>query len=348
MKIIFIFIFIFITNISFAAVPEKNATYIINQRFDRSDIPSYITLKKLIWDGSYPSPISMTTSGHTYLACFSKNNPQYGSCPAIGWDNSWHISSTSTGKPVLLTFTEKNTKFTTNIMVNGSMINGSCSIRTDTGFTGAFTLCNYGQTNVTMGIPYSELNKIPFGGIWQAQMKLKIFAGDTRQWGTMTVNITFDITDNKNISIFFPAENSVDNVNVNIPLVKSNSNEYNGSKNIPICLYDGYSNESHNMILSATSYPLVNQVDKKNHIRVDMTVDGKYTSNKENGKQVLNLNIANNPKNNAIRYIMPSTGIGLPQPCSLHTLNLSVNHAKNLSAGSYRGKVDLLFTPSLH
>jgi hypothetical protein len=97
----------------------------------------------------------------------------------------------------------------------------------------------------TFYIEADEIKKIPFGGIWQADLGLNVFLLDhQRTVGLWNVAITLHVRDNNNIAIYFPQFDSatpqVDLKLHTLPTPATPGGEMRGQANLDMCLYDGF------------------------------------------------------------------------------------------------------------
>ncbi|HEI6832213.1 TPA: hypothetical protein SJ417_004504, partial [Yersinia enterocolitica] len=111
------------------------------------------------------------------LVCGSESDTSFGACPTKlkwGW---WDSDGLVPGSNVTLRFTNLKTKATVDLTVTGNMWADAYLVHT--GFTGVVAACYYQSDKVVFEttLPETELRKLPYGGVWVAQMRLK-----TMEW----------------------------------------------------------------------------------------------------------------------------------------------------------------------
>jgi CFA/I fimbrial subunit E len=81
-----------------------------------------------------------------------------------------------------------------------------------------FNCGNYAPSGASLYlyIPADELKKLPFGGIWDATLKLSVKRRYSETYGTYTINITVKLTDKGNIQIWLPQFKSNARVDLNL------------------------------------------------------------------------------------------------------------------------------------
>ncbi|HEI6731398.1 TPA: hypothetical protein SJ159_004685, partial [Yersinia enterocolitica] len=128
---------------------------------------------------------------------------------------------------VKLRFTNIKTKATVDLTVTGSMWGVGCA--GELGFTGLVSTCHTGEVGFEATLPETELRKLPYGGVWVAQMRLK-----TMEWGVDTPigDVVTDIRLNvrSEASIFIP------NSTVKLPVTMTGHSE---PVTVDTCLFDG-------------------------------------------------------------------------------------------------------------
>ncbi|MGT3335428.1 CfaE/CblD family pilus tip adhesin, partial [Yersinia enterocolitica] len=90
------------------------------------------------------------------------------------------------GANVKLRFTNLKTKATVDLTVTGEWRAPRCVYSLPfsngfTGFTGVVSACPWGTVFFEARLPETELRKLPYGGVWDAQMRLK-----TMEWAVDT------------------------------------------------------------------------------------------------------------------------------------------------------------------
>jgi hypothetical protein len=208
-------------------------------------------------------------------------------------------------------------------------------------------------TLLTLFIPENEINKLPFGGIWEATLILKVQRYAGPDLGTYTINITVNLTDKGNIQVWLPAFKTAPQVDLN--LRPKGNGVYVGSNTLDMCLYDGYSTNSESMEIKFSDdsgytgsniYYLskTGETSSKLPYSVSFLLGGR-TLNPKNGQSfTINDPLALEINWNRITAVsMPE--INVPVLCWPAKLFLNAN-VNNPDAGQYKGKLNIIFTPS--
>lgn len=113
------------------------------------------------------------------------------------------------------------------------MVNGCGSF---TGFTGAVTSCRSFLDTIGFEttLPETELRKLPYGGVWVAQMRLKTMEWKDNPLGEVVTDIRLDVR--SEASIFIP------NPTVKFPITMTG--HYSKPVTVDTCLYDGTAGDS--------------------------------------------------------------------------------------------------------
>lgn len=199
-----------------------------------------------IWtqeSGGYDS----TNSGRwglNYWACTSSTSDENGKCPTGKGGYAAYL-------PVYLKFTEKRSGATQTLELQGTReaywYNGNCAMYGDPKpmNQSAQNSCSGDSTdgvNLTLKIPAAELNKLPVGGIWTAQLKILLHNSSETEVYHWDSNITVNLTDNNNQQIYLPEfGEAAPRVDLNLrplPGTKGNQTQMNGSATIDMCLYE--------------------------------------------------------------------------------------------------------------
>ncbi|WP_439212465.1 CfaE/CblD family pilus tip adhesin [Duffyella gerundensis] len=297
--------------------------------------------------------------------CLSSSSPVSGACETAQTPNP------AIPSVVQLEFTElrSNVKATVNLhgskrqysSFNGLYCGGK--VRMNWGHT---HLCetNPDAVKLFLFIPRTEIAKLPFGGIWQATLKLRTGGLYEAYHGTWTANITLHVSDNNNISIYFPqfdsATSQVDLKLHTIPTPATPGGEMRGQANLDMCLYDGFNAQSSRYQVTLTDDQSVsgrpggafsvfrdNQPSTDARRRVDYHASLRY-----NGRdialpnnEVVTLEGINQAEVRPVRLpAIPQPVYCTPAPLSLLTPAFSHISKEN---GSYGGRLRVIFTPSL-
>lgn len=209
-------------------------------------------------------------------------------------------------------------------------------------------------TTLTLYIPAGEINKLPFGGIWEATLIFRVKRYASTTYGTYTVNITVDLTDKGNIQVWVPGFHSTPRVDLN--LRPEGNGRYTGTNTLDMCFYDGYSTNSNSMEIrlmddsgssSAGNTYYLNKTDAPEDrlpYSIALLLGGRRFE-PENGisftiddSAVLETNW-----NRITAVSMPE--IKVPVLCWPARLLFSAD-VNNPTAGQYSGNINITFTPS--
>ncbi|VVD76528.1 CFA/I fimbrial subunit E [Pandoraea fibrosis] len=216
---------------------------------------------------------------------------------------------------------------------------------------------------VTVWIESGELRKLPSGGIWKATLKL-----NQQNWhqspgqalAESTVEFTLRVTDTKNIQIFLPEHNTT-TPTVDLGLIGqvSRDGRTTGRRNIDMCLYDGFGAHSSRFDVTIKDGLTVPQRAPENFSvvrdgtsgqspreRIDYRVTYVHNGQRKtfiNGETV-SLPGGNNAEVRSV-YLpnIPVPVMCKPMPLTLETPEFN---AKEKAAGSYTGRLKIIFSPS--
>ncbi|MGT3296046.1 CfaE/CblD family pilus tip adhesin, partial [Yersinia enterocolitica] len=169
--------------------------------------------KNVEFKGTLPG--GKPAGGYLGLVCGSESDTSFGACPTKlkwGW---WH--RVVPGSNVKLRFTNLKTKAMTDLTVTGKWKAPACPISWD-GFAGIVTGCQGDAAVFDANLPETELRKLPYGGVWVAQMRLK-----TMEWevdtpiGDVVIDIRLNVR--SEASIFIP------NPTVKLPVTMTGHSE---------------------------------------------------------------------------------------------------------------------------
>ncbi|MCW2455842.1 CfaE/CblD family pilus tip adhesin [Rahnella aceris] len=323
-----------------------------------------------IWtqeSGGYDS----TNSGRwglNYWACTSSTSDENGKCPTGKGGYAAYL-------PVYLKFTEKRSGATQTLELQGTReaywYNGNCAMYGDPKpmNQSAQNSCSGDSTdgvNLTLKIPAAELNKLPVGGIWTAQLKILLHNSSETEVYHWDSNITVNLTDNNNQQIYLPEfGEAAPRVDLNLrplPGTKGNQTQMNGSATIDMCLYDGYGSNSTSFTLKFDDQQQGTTERNNGYFsiysdhgdtnldsgRIDYYVrmqapDGKYVSVIRGDDLVIS-----NIQTAHIRPVhlpgIPQAVLCVPAPLELSTKTMDINSKQ---AGNYTGHLIVNFTPQL-
>ena len=323
-----------------------------------------------IWtqeSGGYDS----TNSGRwglNYWACTSSTSDENGKCPTGKGGYAAYL-------PVYLKFTEKRSGATQTLELQGTReaywYNGNCAMYGDPKpmNQSAQNSCSGDSTdgvNLTLKIPAAELNKLPVGGIWTAQLKILLHNSSETEVYHWDSNITVNLTDNNNQQIYLPEfGEAAPRVDLNLrplPGTKGNQTQMNGSATIDMCLYDGYGSNSTSFTLKFDDQQQ-GTIQRNNGYfsiysdhgntnldsgRIDYYVrmqapDGKYVS-VIRGDDLVISDIQTAHTRPVHLPGIPQAVLCVPAPLELSTKTMDINSKQ---AGHYTGHLIVNFTPQL-
>nr|AXG72670.1 CfaB(St)/CfaE/LTB fusion protein [synthetic construct] len=149
-------------------------------------------------------------SHHLYdrmsFLCLSSQNTLNGACPSSDAPGTATIDGETN---ITLQFTEKRSLIKRELQIKGYkqflFKNANCPSKL--ALNSSHFQCNREQASgatLSLYIPAGELNKLPFGGVWNAVLKLNVKRRYDTTYGTYTINITVNLTDKGNIQIWLP------------------------------------------------------------------------------------------------------------------------------------------------
>ncbi|WP_129991407.1 CfaE/CblD family pilus tip adhesin [Rahnella sp. CFA14(1/10)] len=343
--------------------------------FDKSSPPAQLD----IWkdeSGGYDSDNDSLWGRNTWV-CLSSSNPIYGQCKTT-------VTGVEEGNTLIpILFTEQRSHMTQVINLTGyhkisvSVGNGCWAAGIIGGpyqvYAAMEKNCGGVKHNdeslLTVYVTSQELQKLPTGGIWEANLKMNLMqwspAAKLADWNA---RITLNVTDNNNQQIYLPEfGQAAPLVNLNMrPLPGNGINKISviGSASIDVCLYDGYNANSSAFMLTIND----NYTGQGNRTMMDFSLvreGGNASNDRDRIDYVVDIL---NPDTNTIQTVARGTQMtftkiqqahirqvhlpGLPQPviCVPAPLTLSTQmfEINSKNAGGYRGTLELNFTPSLY
>ncbi|MGG5214546.1 MULTISPECIES: CfaE/CblD family pilus tip adhesin [Rahnella] len=323
-----------------------------------------------IWSresGGYDS----TNSGRwglNYWACTSSTVDENGKCPTGKGGYAANL-------PVYLKFTEKRSGATQTLELQGTReaywYNGGCATYGDPKpmNQSAQNSCGSDLTdgvNLTLKIPAAQLNMLPTGGIWTAQLKILLHNSGGTEVYHWDSNITVDVNDPNNQQIYLPEfGEAAPRVDLNmrpLPGTGGNQTQMNGAATIDMCLYDGYGSNSSSFILKFddqqqgtiqrnngyfsiySDHGDINQDSGRIDYYVKMQgPDGKYVSVIRGDDLVVS-----DIQTAKVRQVhlpgIPQAVLCVPAPLQLSTKTMDINSKQ---AGHYTGHLIVNFTSQL-
>lgn len=349
-------------------VPPAPRTTIIERTIDRMALPSQDIS---IWDresGGYDTD-SPKKWGRNSWVCESSSNSEHGKCNTT---SHWGGGGQTT---VPLQFTEQRSGM--KIDLNLIAYNQRRARVSSCGTSGKYQI--YAALSMTCGdgivdpeaiatayLPATELQKLPVGGIWHAELHLNL-----RQWdpstflAAWTAQITLNITDPSHVDIYFP-EFGTASPRVDLDLHPHGSPDENpwaaDTTTLDMCLYDGYNANS-------TQYNVLLRDEQKAHsgrADGDFSVyrvggDAGQTRDRvdyhvrlrspETGSMV---DVSNNQEmvwtqinQGQVRPVrlpaIPNSVLCSPSPLELSVKKFSI---ADKNAGYYQGTLTVVFTPT--
>ncbi|MGT3304995.1 CfaE/CblD family pilus tip adhesin, partial [Yersinia enterocolitica] len=187
-------------SLSSAKADEWSRNYQVEATIDLIHPRSVPVWKDVEFKG--PLPGGHPARSELGLVCLSESDTSSGAClTKLRW--GWGGSAVP-GSNVTLRFTNLKTKATVDLIVTGSMWGDACA--THTGFTGVVTTCGgvHGVDAVGLEteLPETELRKLPYGGVWVAQMRLKTMEWADKPIGEVVTDIRLNVR--SEASIFIP------------------------------------------------------------------------------------------------------------------------------------------------
>ncbi|WP_047608306.1 CfaE/CblD family pilus tip adhesin [Rahnella aquatilis] len=219
-------------------------------------------------------------------------------------------------------------------------------------------------------IPASEMAKIPFGGIWKAQMVLEyrgiVTPDNIIHLATWTKHITLNVTDNNNQQIYLPEfGQAAPRVDLNLrplPGTGGNQAQMTGRANIDMCLYDGYGSNSSSFTLKFEDQPQgssshssgnffiytdhgdVNQSSGWIEYFVGIVLPDGNTESIMRGHDIVIPDIQNAHVRPVHLPGIPQAVLCVPMPIELDTKAIDINSKQ---AGHYTGHLIVTFTSQL-
>ncbi|WP_045449950.1 CfaE/CblD family pilus tip adhesin [Citrobacter sp. S-77] len=296
--------------------------------------------------------------------CMSATDTSTGACHTAGIGS---LGATYGVSNISLQFTERRSLIKRNLILNGYKNHVFAGNASGCGVTGNMVLNSHvyscsltngttqrsNGTLLTLFIPENEINKLPFGGIWEATLVLKVKRYADFDFGTYTINITVHLTDKGNIQVWLPDFKNSPRVDLN--LRPKGSGEYVGSNTLDMCLYDGYSTNSESMEIrfydnsgqtGSNTYYLskIGESSLKLPYSVSFLLGGRTLKPKNGQSFTINDPLGLEINWNRITAVsMPE--INVPVLCWPAKLLFNAN-VKNPDAGQYKGHLNIIFTPS--
>jgi hypothetical protein len=361
----------------------RNRDTTITQYFDKSSIPAQVD----IWtseSGGYDTT-NPGLWGRNSLVCLSSSDPTYGQCQSVP---AWGVGGILS---VPIMFTEKRSHLKVKLNIQGYHMQewpkgSTCSLKWSDRYsmTSAVSLPCSGegdrasQALFSTYISAAEIAKLPVGGIWEANFRVKLMQWSPGiQLADWRASITFNISDNNNQAIYFPefgsgqGKDAQPHVDLNLRTQPGSGGQalgkMKGSTSLDMCLYDGYGSNSRQFQVQFSEPPeypanpsgrapgqfsvyrdgsdfsaITNRLDYG--VKMYFPQSNSY-QDVVNGTTYTLPNI-NTDDIRAVRLSpnIPQAVLCVPTPLQINTPEFNISEK---SSGHYTGKLRVIFTPSL-
>jgi len=354
-------------------MPPQDQTINIEESFDRSTLP---TTRIQLWNrqsAGYDTA-NATRYGDNYWLCQSTTSYNSGAC-----STTIYRGRIEGHKPIQLDFFEKKSGRVVRLNIMAYRESRFIPATKGCGEYSAYGVGDIRQSTtrwceesprvyapeVVMSayINPTELAKIPAGGIWEGNLIINSMQYNPRQKiATWRARIVLRVSDSKNITVYFPDFHSASpTVDLSLQAKPTERGQMlSGETHLDMCLYDGFNAQSQSYEITLTDE--MNFSGRKNgefsvvksggssihsNMRIDYRAQLTY-----NGKPVI---INNNEAielygidgSNSREVFLPNIPQSVyctPTPLKLITPPIFTIEK---SPGLYRGKLKLIFTPSI-
>ncbi|AJC21206.1 CfaE/CblD family pilus tip adhesin [Pandoraea pulmonicola] len=223
--------------------------------------------------------------------------------------------------------------------------------------------CEEKKLTLLARIPATEFKRFPSGGIWDAHWKLRLHRRDRGDVSEVNLKIKLTITDTKNVQIFLPEHNTTTpTVDLGLTGQVSRDGRTTGRRNIDMCLYDGFGSHSSWFDVRVEDQGAIGadpprdtdvfsvihdgMFGQKPHWRIDYHVSYSHNGERRrlnNGETVRLQGGSNTEARSVYLPNIPVPVVCKPMPLTLETPEFN---AKEKRAGSYMGKLRIIFSPS--
>lgn len=293
----------------------------------------------------------------SYWICHSDADDQYGACATQRIDTMGVEPST-----VKLRFTEARSRLSYSLELHAGRYPYFTTRVNATALNSAWRVSGRDASpylHISARIPASELKKLPVGGIWKANLKLR-HMHDDHQVAETNAEITLHVKDTRNVQIFLPEHNTTTpTVDLGLTGPVGPRGRTTGRRNIDMCLYDGYGSNSSLfdvMVTDGQSLPgsapdffsvirdgTPGQVlEDRISYRVTYVQNGQRGT-LENGRKI---SLKGGDSSEVRSVHLPNIAVPVlckPMPLTLETLEFGVGAKR---AGRYTGKLKIIFSPS--
>lgn len=337
--------------------------------FDRSAPPADHYIWTRMIHGWHEQPVEGAGYKTMHFVCLSNTDPATGQC------------LTTTGgrygtTEIKLRFTEKRSRLSVVLTVKGN-ITRRLPIQSPCGVWGSstwmLTSTSHGNcegvdatgTASTLWIPRSELAKLPAGGVWTAQLVMRLRRYYSQPIGaahTYTVDFKLDVTDHNNVQIYLPAYGiSTPQVDLNLrtrPLSNRPGGVVSGQSVVDACLYDGYNANSQRYEVRITGTNPVPGMEGRFFVhhasggtgernRIEYQVRTR-TANLGETQHASGQTVTHTGIHNADIRAVRLPNVPFPVVCTPWPITLDTPAFNQIdkNVGQYRGELKLEFTPS--
>jgi len=304
----------------------------------------------------------------THWVCLNRSYTIYGACSTTGTFQSPAPSV------IKLIFTEKRTRKKIDLNLYAYNRPTYCGQNFILGMNStANHWCDEGFYSkgkaLTLWITDDEIAKLPIGGIWQANLKLlqaieDIVSGEFRNVASWSADITLNLHDINNITIWFPQfKTSTPRVDLQLhtlPTPATPGGTMSGKALLDMCLYDGFNANSSSYQVTLSDGQNISGRDsqdfsvfrdglpdaarrKRVDYRIQLSYNGQLHTLENN--QTLTLSGINQAMIRPVKLPkIPQAVMCVPTPLTFITPTFN---QMDKESGSYSGQVRMVFTPSL-
>lgn len=352
----------------------------VTEYFDKQSPPSQID----IWinESAGYDEENAKKWGRNVLVCKSDVDPKNGQCSTKP-NNSGRQGVTS----IPIEFIEKRSQLRVVLNLSGFhtfnwTANPDCYFDNKYYvYTTAETTCYdiyQDETLFSVYLLQSEIEKLPVGGVWEAQLLTNIIQWNSQNSvATWSAKITLNMSDINNQAIYFPGfgggqgKDAQPHADLNLRPLPGGDRQIlgrlSGSTTLDMCLYDGYGSNSHQFQVQfsePSEYPadpagrnpgqfsVYNDNEDRSKVgnRIDYDVKMYFPGSNSfqtvvNG-QTYTLDNINTDDIRAVRLASNISNAVLCVPTPLQITTPAFNITDKIN-GHYTGKIRVIFTPSL-
>ncbi|MDN7923150.1 CfaE/CblD family pilus tip adhesin [Burkholderia gladioli] len=313
----------------------------------------------VIWDtrlAARDSPALPNRWSRNVWVCHSDSDDTFGACATTP---TWGGNGPSIVK---LRFTETRSGEARTLEVLGSRWLSESTINRPLHGSSSFGATSVAAVYIDVRIPPSELKKLPVGGVWKAHLKFKQILWGTAQASKVAdtnAEITLHVTDTKNVQIYLPGHNTTaPTVDLGLSQPNGRDSRTTGSRSIDMCLYDGFGSNSSWFDVTVKddlgalrrkpgSFSVVRHgTAGEFHDRIDYGVSYLHEGQQKalNNGETVRLIGGNGTGLRSVH--LPNIPVAVMCKSMPLTLETPEFNAKDKRAGSYSGKLRIIFSPS--